>query len=99
MTLCAIFYDLVAPVTALIFYHHRAEIVLELFLIAFWICSFAGMASYVQQMTLIVGFMTSYASEASPYDSGGQNIIDQAAKSQRSYHYCIAISVLGAIAL
>jgi hypothetical protein len=47
LTIFAFFYDAVVSEKALIFYHLRAEIVLDLFLIGFWITSFAGMASYV----------------------------------------------------
>jgi hypothetical protein len=99
LTLIVIYYDLVAPQKALLFYHVYGEIVLELFLSIFWITSFAGMASYVQQMALLVGFMTSYASNQSPDDSQGQNIVEEAANSQRSYNLCIAIAVLGAVLL
>jgi hypothetical protein len=93
LTIFAFFYDVAVPKIALIFYHLRAEIVLELFLMSFWITSFAGMASYVQQMSLIIGLLTQFA--------GGmladQSAIDQAANSQRSYNMCIAIAILGAI--
>jgi hypothetical protein len=99
LTLVIICYDLVAPRKALLFYYVYGEIVLELFLIVFWISSFAGMASYVQQMSLLIGFMTAYASGQLPDESQGQSIIDEAANSKRSYNYCIAISVLGALVL
>lgn len=78
---------------ALIFYYLYAEIALELFLMALWITSFAGIASYIQQMSLIVGFIKSYADG----NWGNTNAAGQAANSQTSYYYCIAISILGAI--
>ncbi len=49
-----IFYDSAAPDAAVIFYNVYGEIVLEFFLIVFWVASFGGMSSYVSQTVALI---------------------------------------------
>ena len=91
MTLCVILYDWVAPRKAVPFYNQHAEIVLELILIVLWGASFAGMASYVSQMSVLVGLVT-----------GESELLGSPAlstKTKTSENCCIVIAILGAVML
>jgi len=99
LTLFIIVYDLVAPRKAMLFYHIYGEIVLELFLIVFWMVSFAGMASYVEEISGIVRAITDFlASGRNLYTySQEQSFRDMAKNSQASEDCCTAIAILGAV--
>jgi hypothetical protein len=73
------------------------EILFEAGLAVFWITSFAGMASYVQETSFLVGILNDYADTTSPYND--QSVPDLAKTSQTSYNCCIAITIIGAILL
>jgi hypothetical protein len=85
----------------MLFYHIYGEIVLELFLIVFWMVSFAGMASYVEEISGIVSVITDFlASGTNLYTySQEQSFRDMAKSSQASEDCCTAIAILGAVIL
>jgi hypothetical protein len=97
LTLCVVFYDLVAPRKAVLFYHVNGETVLELLLIALWLTSFAGMASYVSQISPLVNTLTDYTS-GQQSDSQDPDTV-AAANSKSSEDSCVAIVILGAVML
>ena len=90
MTLFVICYDLVAPKKAELFYHVYGEIVLELFLIIFWVTSFAGMASYVSQVSPLNDILRTDTSA---------EINGLTSKSKASEICCKVIAILGALIL
>jgi hypothetical protein len=62
--------------------------------------SFAGMASYVQEISVTDSIVESYAQEYSDPDSVAyQNTGDLAANTKTSENCCTAIAVLGALIL
>jgi hypothetical protein len=80
-----IVYDVVALRKARIFYHIYGEIVLELFLIVFWVTSFSGMGSYVSETSELINLVSDDPSLASRISTT---------------HKCsIAIAILGALVL
>lgn len=96
MTLFIITYDVVAPRKARIFYHVYGEIVLELFLIVFWVTSFAGMGSYVSENSLFVGIIAKFGEGARGFND---KAADLASNTNRSQNCSIAIAILGAFVL
>jgi hypothetical protein len=102
LTLVANFYDLAAPSNATPFYHIYGEIVLELFLIAFWMVSFACMASYVQEISMIDSMVVNYEAPTGLPTYGNppaQSGADLASNTRTSENCCRAIAVLGAMIL
>jgi len=95
LTLCVILYDFVAPRKAALFYHVYGEIALELLLIVLWITSFAGMASYVSQISPLVNILTDFTSSSDGLPSDNP----VAANTKRSEDSCVAIVILGALML
>jgi hypothetical protein len=96
LTLCAILYDVVAPRKAVIFYHVYGEIALELLLIILWVTSFAGMASYVSQISPLVSVLTDYVNG---FAGNPDYLMPQNAATAASKSSCVAIVVLGAVML
>ena len=77
----------------MLFYHIYGEIVLELFLIVFWMTSFAGMASYVSEIHGISDVVSQVAKDI--YGLYG----DLGTNTRASENCCIVIAVLGAMIL
>jgi len=90
---------LLAPPCATLFYHVYGEIVLELFLIVFWMVSFAGMASYVEEISVTDSIVENYEENSNPDLVSYQGTGDLAANTQTSQNCCTAIAVLGALIL
>jgi hypothetical protein len=76
----------------MLFYHIYGEIALELFLIVFWMVSFAGMASYVQETSLLDSAVINFGSTWGSQDNLAQD-------TRTSENICIAIAILGALVL
>ncbi|KAI9768120.1 MAG: hypothetical protein M1839_004201 [Geoglossum umbratile] len=85
LTLSVIFYDLVAPTEATIFYHIYGEIVLESLLVIFWLISFAGMGSYITEIQLLTSFLNNNGPD------------DLWRNTRNSRNNCIVITVLSVV--
>jgi hypothetical protein len=92
LTLGVILYDELVYQRAKIFYKVQGEIVLELSLVVLWAASFAGMASYVSEMSVLTSTLAGFDSNYGLND-------DVLTKTQTSQSACIAIAILGSVEL
>jgi len=91
-TLCTLPYNLIVPSTAPIFYHVYCEIILEFFILVFWVASFAGIASYVSELGSISGSIEDTAN-----GQPGSDLLYLAGDLQTAQNCYIAIACLGAL--
>lgn len=76
---------------ASIFYKLEAELVLELFLVVLWVAAFAGMASYVSEMSVFISIL-----EGSESAFGPDPVVTNSKHSQSA---CVAIVIFGSVEL
>jgi len=93
-TLCALPYDLIVPSRAPTFYHVYCEIILEFFILVFWVASFAGIAGYVSELGSISGSIEDTANNEGRPESSLLNLAGELQTARNCY---IAIACLGAL--
>lgn len=94
LTLAAIIYDQAFQRVADIFWDLYGVLVLELMVAIFWVASFAGMASYVGEMSFPVSIVSAFAAE---FSAGGDSTNGVAGNTVDLLNHCVAIAVLGAL--
>jgi len=93
LTLGAIAYDQAFQHCATIFWDLYGVLVLELMVAVFWVASFAGMASYVGEMSFPMSIVSAFAH--TPLGGGGASGV--AGNTRDVLNQCIVVAVLGAL--